>query len=81
MYEYVLVTSNQSPIMDNVSDHNRFDASRLKGAKKLLIKVKRYITTFAINGFAIKVKSHERRGQIISLGVFDFVGGWCPLDT
>ena len=52
----LLVTSDQSPIMDNVSDKNRFDASWLKRAKILLINVKRYIRTFPINGFANKCK-------------------------
>ena len=55
---YVFVAyliSRDSPNLDNVSDHNRFDRSKIKLARNMLIEAKRYnIIIFSVNGFAHK---------------------------
>ena len=54
---YVFVAyliSRDSPNLDNVSDHNQFDRSRIKLAKNMLIEAKRYIIISIVNGFAHK---------------------------
>ena len=55
VYMYVLVAFDEvARHMDNVSDHNRFNRSRIKLAKNMLIEAKRYIGNFPVNGFAHK---------------------------